>query len=153
MERESRFDYFMRIAYDVSRRSTCLRRSVGAVLVNANFEIIGTGYNGAPRGAPHCEVTGCVRQNLSIPSGTELALCRALHGEQNAIMQARGHGIETKNSVLYVTTFPCVTCTKMIIQCGIKKIYHAEPYFDSALSQQMLSESKVEVEQKDFDPK
>ncbi len=117
-------EYFMAIAELVSSRSTCLRRKVGAVIVK-DKRILATGYNGAPTGLPHCLDIGCLREKLHIPSGERQELCRGLHAEQNAILQAATNSrITLKGSVIYVTCQPCITCAKMIVNAGIKKIFH-----------------------------
>ncbi|MGL4790891.1 MAG: deoxycytidylate deaminase [Anaerotignaceae bacterium] len=137
-------EYFMEIAEIVKTRSTCLRRQVGAVIVRDN-RIITTGYNGSPTGTYHCSDKGtCPRIEMNIPSGERHELCRALHAEQNAIIQAANMGVSTDNSTLYVTTQPCVICAKMCINAGIKKIVYKGPYPDK-LSIEMLNEAKVEL--------
>jgi dCMP deaminase len=133
----------MAIAKMVAKRSTCLRRSVGAILVK-DKRILATGYNGAPAGLKHCEEVGCLRENSSIPSGQRHELCRGLHAEQNVIIQAAYHGISIKGATLYCTNKPCVICSKMLINAGIQKIYYEEGY-DDALSDQMFAEAGVEV--------
>ena len=99
-ERPSYDEYFMEMAHVVAKRSTCLRRSVGAILVK-DKHILSTGYNGAPKGLKHCSETGCLRENMNIPSGERHELCRGLHAEQNAIIQAAVFGISIKGSTLY----------------------------------------------------
>lgn len=136
--------YFMEIAMLVSRRSTCLRRQVGAVVVKER-NILSTGYNGAPTGITHCEVTGCLREKLNVPSGERHELCRGLHAEQNAIIQAAYHGTSIKDSVLYCTNLPCSICSKMIINAGIKKIVYKDGYMDK-LAEEMITESGIEIE-------
>lgn len=137
-------EYFMEIAEIVKTRSTCLRRQVGAVIVKDN-RIITTGYNGAPSGLRHCtEMGGCERQRLGIPSGERHELCRALHAEQNAIIQAAKLGISTDQSAIYVTVQPCVICAKMLINAGIVRIVHKGDYPD-ALAKVMLEEAGIEV--------
>ena len=136
--------YFMEIAMLVSRRSTCLRRQVGAVVVKER-NILSTGYNGAPAGITHCEVTGCLREKLNVPSGERHELCRGLHAEQNAIIQAAYHGTSIKDSVLYCTNLPCSICSKMIINAGIKKIIYKDGYMDK-LAEEMIIESGIEIE-------
>ena len=143
MERPSWPEYFMAITRLVAKRSTCLRRSVGAVLVKEK-RILATGYNGAPAGVKHCEEVGCLRADSSIPSGTRHELCRGLHAEQNVIIQAAYHGISIRDATLYCTNKPCVICSKMIINAGIKKIYYEEGY-DDALSEQMFAEAGLEL--------
>ncbi len=136
-------EYFMSIAKLVSTRSTCLRRKVGAILVK-DKRILCTGYNGAPAGLKHCLEIGCLRERLGIKSGQRHELCRALHAEQNVLIQAAYHGIQVSGSVLYCTNLPCVICTKMLINAGIKKIYYEEGYPDD-LSKDMLNEAKIEL--------
>jgi dCMP deaminase len=133
----------MAITKLVAKRSTCLRRSVGAILVKEK-RILATGYNGAPAGVRHCEEVGCVRENSSIPSGTRHELCRGIHAEQNVIIQAAYHGISIRDATLYCTNKPCVICSKMIINAGIKKIYYGEGY-DDALSEQLFGEAGLEL--------
>jgi dCMP deaminase len=134
----------MEIAMLVSRRSTCLRRQVGAVVVKER-NILSTGYNGAPTGITHCEVTGCLREKLNVPSGERHELCRGLHAEQNAIIQAAYHGTSIKDSVLYCTNLPCSICSKMIINAGIKRIIYKDGYMDK-LAEEMITESGIEIE-------
>lgn len=138
-------EYFMEIAEIVKTRSTCLRRQVGAVIVKDN-RIITTGYNGAPSGTFHCtDRNSCLRQELKIPSGQRHELCRALHAEQNAIIQAANVGVSTANTTLYVTTQPCVICAKMCINAGVQKIIYRGDYPDE-LSLEMLKEAGVILE-------
>jgi dCMP deaminase len=134
----------MTIAKLVSKRSTCLRRNIGAVLVK-DKRIIATGYNGAPTGIRHCEETGCLREKLGIKSGERHELCRGLHAEQNVIIQAAYYGVSTKDTVLYSTHKPCIICSKMIINAGIKKIYYLEGYPDP-LADEMIAEAHIEIE-------
>lgn len=138
-------EYFMDIAELVRTRSTCLRRKVGAVVVRDN-RILTTGYNGAPPGAKHCDEVGCLREKMGIPSGERHELCRALHGEQNAVIQAAKYGISIEGATIYTTTYPCVICTKILISSGIRKIVFKEGYPDE-LSAKFLDESGVEVYQ------
>jgi len=135
--------YFMDIAFLVAKRSTCLRRSVGAVLVK-NKRILATGYNGAPSGIRHCSETGCLREKLNVPSGERHELCRGIHAEQNSIIQAALHGVSIKGATLFCTNLPCSICAKMIINAGITKIYFNDGYAD-AMSEEMLKEAGVEV--------
>jgi len=143
LSRPSWPEYFMTIAEMVAKRSTCLRRHVGAILVK-NKRILATGYNGAPAGLKHCEEVGCIRQNASIPSGERHELCRGLHAEQNAIIQAAYHGISIAGSTLYCTNKPCVICSKMLINAGILKIFY-EKFYDDPLADQMITESGIEI--------
>lgn len=137
-------EYFMEIAEVVKTRSTCLRRQVGAIIVK-DKQILSTGYNGAPTGLKHCEETGCIREQLEVPSGERHELCRGLHAEQNAIIQASLHGVKIEGATIYVTTQPCVVCAKMIINSGIKKVVYRGDYPDK-LSAQMLAESGITVQ-------
>ena len=141
MTRPTWDEYFMEITKLVSKRSTCLRRKVGAVIVK-DKRILTTGYNGAPRGLLHCLEIGCLREINKVSSGERQELCRGLHAEQNAIVQAALHGLSIKDSVLYCTTQPCVTCAKMIINSGIKMIIYKEKYPDE-LARKMLKEAGV----------
>lgn len=136
-------EYFMEIAEIVKGRSTCLRRKVGAIIVKDN-RILSTGYNGAPKGLSHCSTTGCLREKLQVPSGERHELCRGLHAEQNAIIQAAVFGTAIDGATIYTTLSPCVVCTKMIINAGIKRIVLREDYNDS-LAISMLDESGIEV--------
>lgn len=133
----------MEIAHVVARRSTCLRRQIGAVIVREK-RILATGYNGAPSGLPHCLDIGCLRDELGIPSGTRHEICRALHSEQNAIMQAALHGISTKDSTLYCTHQPCILCAKAIISAGVRRVVYEGDYPDES-SREMLNMAKVEM--------
>lgn len=143
MQRPSWEEYFMEIARLVARRSTCLRRQVGAVVVKEK-NILATGYNGTPSGIAHCSEVGCLRQRLGVPSGERHELCRGLHAEQNAIIQAAKHGVNIGGSTLYCTNSPCVICSKMIINAGIRHIIYFEGYPD-ALSLELLRESGIDV--------
>ncbi len=134
-------DYFLRIATEVAKRSTCLRRAVGAVLV-CNKRILATGYNGAPRGLPHCAETGCLRQQNQVPSGERHELCRGLHAEMNALIQAAKHGITIDGAVLYSTTAPCSLCAKMLINSGVTRVVATGTYPD-AMAQDMFREADV----------
>ncbi len=133
----------MDIARLVARRSTCLRRQVGAVVVK-DKHILATGYNGTPSGITHCSEVGCLRQKLNVPSGERHELCRGLHAEQNAIIQAAKHGVNIAGATLYCTNSPCVICSKMIINAGVLKIVYLEGYPDT-LSRDMLREAGIET--------
>ena len=135
--------YFMDIAFLVASRSTCIRREVGALIVK-DKRILATGYNGAPTGIKHCIDTGCLRQKLNIPSGEKHELCRGIHAEQNAIIQAALHGVSIKGAVFFCTNQPCSICTKMIINAGIKKIYYSVAYSDP-MADEMLKEAGIEL--------
>ena len=136
-------EYFMGITQMVAQRSTCLRRKVGAILVR-DKRIIATGYNGAPAKVSHCLDIGCLREQQGIPSGERHELCRGLHAEQNAIIQAALHGFSIEGSTLYCTNMPCTICSKMLINARIEKIYYKEGYADS-LSSLLLAEAQVPV--------
>lgn len=135
--------YFMEIAVLVGKRSTCLRRAVGAVIIK-DKRVLATGYNGAPTGIRHCAETGCLRAQLNVPSGERHELCRGIHAEQNAIIQAAYHGVSIKDAVLFCTNLPCSICAKMIINAGIRKIYYLSGYADE-MSERMLDEAGIEV--------
>jgi dCMP deaminase len=137
----------MEIATVVSKRSTCLHRHVGAVLVR-DKHILSTGYNGAPSGLPHCEEVGCIRDRGNIPSGERHELCRGTHAEANAIIQAALHGISTENATMYCTHQPCVLCAKLIINAKIREVVYREPYPDS-LSLELLKQANIKVRQLD----
>lgn len=136
-------EYFLEVAKLVSERSTCRRRHVGAVAVR-DKRILATGYNGAPSGLAHCTDIGCIREKLKIPSGQRQELCRGLHAEQNIIIQAVIHKVDLKDSILYVTNQPCVTCSKLLIGVGIKKIVITQGYPDE-LARRMLREAGIKI--------
>jgi dCMP deaminase len=140
-ERPSWDEYFMKIALDVSERATCIRRKVGAVIVK-DKRILSTGYNGAPAGVTHCTKETCLRTINNVPSGERHELCRGLHAEQNAIIQAALHGVSINNASIYITNQPCSICTKMLINSGIKKFIYKEPYNDT-LAVEMIKEADV----------
>lgn len=144
-ERPSYDEYFMEMAYVVSKRSTCIRRKVGAILAK-DKHILSTGYNGAPKGLKHCSEIGCLREKLDIPSGHRHELCRGLHAEQNAIIQAAVFGISIKDSILYCTNTPCIVCVKMLINAGVKEIVFQGDYPDD-LAKKMINESKINIRQ------
>jgi dCMP deaminase len=142
-DRPSWDDYFMKIAEDVSTRATCVRRKVGAVIVKDKW-IISTGYNGVPMGITHCTPETCLRTIHGVPSGERHELCRGLHAEQNAIIQAALHGVSINGAVIYITNQPCSICTKMLINSGIRKFIYREPYPDR-LAEEMIAEAGIEV--------
>jgi dCMP deaminase len=133
----------MDMAKLAARRSSCLRRAVGAVLVK-DRRLLATGYNGVPSGVTHCDVTGCLRDRLQVPSGERHELCRGLHAEQNAIIQAAFHGVSIRDAVLYCTNLPCIICAKMLINAGVRRVVYIEGYSD-ALTREMLSEVGMEL--------
>jgi len=134
-------EYFMQICHLVASRTTCLRRAVGAVIVK-DRRILATGYNGVPKGIEHCLTRGCLRTELGIPSGQQHELCRGVHAEENAILQAARYGTSIEGASCYVTTQPCIMCAKSLINAGITEIVFAAAYPD-ALTQEMLDEAKV----------
>ena len=138
-------EYFMEMAEVTAKRSTGQRRQVGAVIVQ-DKHIIATGYNGAPRGIEHCgeRPDGCLREKLGIPSGEKHELCRALHAEQNAIIQAATLGQSVEGATIYVTNQPCVICAKMLINAGIEKIIVKEGYPDE-LAVEILEEAGIKI--------
>ena len=138
-------EYFMEMAEVTAKRSTCLRRHVGAVIVK-DKHIIATGYNGAPRGIAHCgeREGGCLRQQLGIPSGERHELCRALHAEQNAIIQAATYAQGIDGATIYITHQPCVICAKMIINAGIERIVVNEGYPDE-MAVSILEEAGLRI--------
>jgi len=135
--------YFMQIVDIVKERSTCLRRKVGALIVK-DKRILATGYNGAPTDLPHCDMVGCMREKLNVPSGQRHELCRGLHAEQNAIIQAAKMGVNIDGSVIYTTTYPCIICAKMIINAGIKKVIYKGSYHDE-MSEKIVEEAGIDV--------
>ena len=141
--RPSWHEYFMSIALLAATRSTCLRRQVGAVIVR-NKKVLATGYNGAPSGLKHCLDIGCLREQMGIPSGQRHELCRAIHAEQNAIIQAATSGVSIEGGILYSTTFPCILCAKMIVNAGIREIYITDGYPDD-LSKEIIDEAGIKV--------
>lgn len=137
----------MNITFLVAKRSTCLRRAVGALIVK-DKRILSTGYNGAATGLKHCLEIGCLREKLNVPSGEKHELCRGIHAEQNAIIQAAYHGVSIKDATLFCTNMPCSICAKMIINAGIKRIYYHSGYAD-VISKEMLKEAGIELIQFD----
>ena len=144
-KRPSWDSYFMQMAQVVAGRSTCLRRQVGAVMVK-DKQILSTGYNGSPSGLQHCDEVGCLRQTLNVPSGERHEICRAVHAEQNALVQAAKHGVAIAGADLYVTHQPCVLCTKLMINVGIRRVVYTHSYPDQ-LAVAMASEAGLELVQ------
>jgi dCMP deaminase len=141
--RKSWDEYFMAIARLVSERSTCLRRHVGAVLVR-DKRLLCTGYNGAPAGMRHCSEAGCLRSELAIPAGERIEICRGIHAEQNALVQAAAFGISVAGATLYCTHEPCVTCGKMLVNSRIREFVVGERYPDD-FGRRLLEEAGVSV--------
>lgn len=145
MERPNWDEYFMEMAQVTQKRSTCLRRQVGAVIVKEK-RIMATGYNGAPVGIKHCEERGgCLREQLNVPSGQRHEICMALHAEQNAIIQAAYLGQSIAGGTIYCTHQPCLICAKMIINAGLERIVVKEGYPD-VLAVQILDEAGLKIE-------
>ena len=130
-KRPSWDEYFMKMALLVAERSTCLRHHVGAVIVR-DKRILTTGYNGAACGTKDCLELGCLRDEMKIPSGTKHEICRAIHAEQNAIIQAGLHGINIKDAIIYCTHSPCILCAKMLANSRIKKFITCNAYPDKS---------------------
>ncbi len=143
MKRPTWDEYFMKITNLVAERSTCMRRMVGATIVK-DKKIVSTGYNGAPKGLKHCLEIGCLREEMGIPSGERHELCRGAHAEQNAIIQAAGSGTNLDGATMYCTDSPCSTCTKMIINSGIRRLVLGKKYPDE-LGEKLISESGIDT--------
>jgi len=149
IERPSWDKYFMKLAYLVRERSTCLSRHVGAVIVR-DKKILTTGYNGPPKGLKHCqELGGCLKERLDIPIGQDKDVTRAVHAEQNAIAQAASSGVSVEDATIYCTNFPCFTCIKILINSGIKEIVFHEDYEDP-FSKEMIKEANIKVRKVDL---
>lgn len=143
MNRPNSKEYYMMMAELAATRSTCMSRSVGAVIVK-NKQVISTGYNGAPRKLTHCKDAGCIRRELNVESGKRHELCRGVHAEQNAVLQAAMYGTSVKGATVYSTTYPCIICAKILINAGIRRIIYRDSYKDK-LSAEILEQSDVEV--------
>jgi len=143
MERPDNDTYFMEMARLISTRSTCVRRQVGAVIVK-DKRVLTTGYNGSPKGTMHCEELGCMRVQKNIPSGTMHELCRGVHAEQNAVIQAAYFGISIDGGTVYTTTYPCSMCSKILINAGIREVVYDDSYSDE-LSKKLFEETKIKV--------
>ena len=149
-KRPEKDEYFLKIASVVAERSTCRRHHMGAVAVK-NKHILTTGYNGAPAGARDCLELGCLRDELDIPSGTRHELCRAIHAEQNVIIQAGLHGVSLEGSTVYCTHTPCVLCAKMLVNAKIARFVSFGKYNDDTFVG-LFKEAGVEVDMKDRPP-
>ncbi len=143
-------EYFLKIASVVAERSTCHRHHVGAVAVR-DKHILATGYNGAPSGLKDCLELGCLRDELNIPSGTRQEVCRGIHAEQNAIIQAGLHGVSLEGSTIYATHTPCVLCAKMLVNAKIKRYVSFGEYNDNAFTD-LFREAGIEVDIKKRPP-
>lgn len=135
--------YFLKIASVVAERSTCRRHNMGAIAVR-DKHILTTGYNGAPAGLKDCLELGCLRDELGIPSGTRQEICRAIHAEQNVIIQAALHGISLEGATIYCTHTPCVLCAKMLVNARIKRFVSFREYNDDSY-REMFKEAGIEV--------
>ncbi len=144
MNRPTVDEYFMSMAALASERSTCLRRKVGAVIVK-DKQVISTGYNGAPKDMAHCGEAGCLRENMGAESGTRHELCRGVHAEQNAVIQAAVFGVSVKGGTLYTTHHPCVLCVKIVINAGLERIVYKDGYPDE-LAEKMIMENGIQIE-------
>ena len=141
-----KWDYrFMEMSHVIAGWTSCFApgRAIGAVIVK-DKRILSTGYNGAPSGLPHCDVVGCLREQLHVPSGHNHELCRAVHAEQNAVVQAARYGISIEGSTVYTTTAPCVLCVKVMLNAGVSCVVYGDSYPDE-LAQRFLDESDMEV--------
>ncbi|MDO4952568.1 MAG: cytidine/deoxycytidylate deaminase family protein [Synergistaceae bacterium] len=144
MQRTTWDEYFLQIARLVASRSTCLRKQVGAVIVK-DRHILATGYNGSPQGTRHCTEIGCVREEMKIPHGARYEMCRACHGEENAILQSARHGVSIEGADIYCTHKPCINCTKMILNSGIKRVfYETDDLPLNGLQEDLIAQAKVE---------
>ena len=141
-KRPSWDEYFMKMAYLAAERSTCIRHHVGAVIVKGNH-IISSGYNGAAAKVKDCIELGCLRYQMGIASGTRHEICRAIHAEQNAIIQAALHGASTEGATIYCTHSPCIICAKMVVNAKIKRFVTANRYPDKSY-EELFSEAGVE---------
>jgi dCMP deaminase len=147
MERPCIDDYFMEITHVVAKRSTCLREKVGCIIVR-DKRILTTGYNGAPVNFPHCLEIGCLRDERKIKPGERHEICRAVHAEQNAIIQAALYGISIKDATMYSTHQPCILCAKMIINTGIKAVVYGRSYPDD-LALEYLKRAGIKIKKYD----
>ncbi len=147
MDRISVDEYFLKIAAVVAERSTCRRHHVGAVAVR-DKRILTTGYNGAPSGAKDCLELGCLRNERDIPSGTRHEVCRAIHAEQNAIIQGSLHGVSLEGSTIYCTHTPCILCAKMLVNAKIDRFVSYSNYADDSFIK-LFEEAGIEFEKKD----
>jgi dCMP deaminase len=137
-------EYFLKVASVVAERSTCLRHHVGAVAVR-DKHILATGYNGAASGLKDCLELGCLRDDMGVPSGTRHEICRAIHAEQNVIIQAALHGISLEGATIYATHSPCILCAKMLVNARIKRFVTFGEYADNAF-RDLFEEAAIEFE-------
>jgi len=144
MSRPELDEYFLKIASVVGERSTCRRHHMGAIAVR-DKHILSTGYNGAAAGLKDCLELGCLRDELKIPSGTRTEICRAIHAEQNVIIQAALHGVSLEGATIYCTHTPCVLCAKMMVNARIKRVVNFREYADDSFVE-MFKEAGVEYD-------
>ena len=144
MQRPSIDDYFLKIASVVGERSTCRRHNMGAISVR-DKHILSTGYNGAAAGLKDGLDLGCLRDEMGIPSGERHEICRAIHAEQNVIIQAALHGVSLEGATIYCTHTPCVLCAKMLVNSRIARFVSFGKYNDDAF-EELFAESGIEVE-------
>ena len=140
-DRPSWDEYFAKIVKDVAMRSTCFKRQIGAIVVNADHEIVATGFNGNVRGAKHCDDIGCIKDEMGLKSGEGHEWCTAVHAEQNALIQA---GKQSRGANMYVNAFPCKICARLAVNAGIKRVVISGEYTDKD-GLKILSECGVEV--------
>ncbi len=151
MKRPEADQYFLKVAAVVAERSTCQRHHVGAVAVR-DKHILATGYNGAPAGSRDCLELGCLRNERNIPSGERHEICRAIHAEQNVIIQAALHGVNLEGSTIYATHTPCVLCAKMLINARIERYVSFGKYSDDSFIQ-LFKDAGIGVDIKEKPPK
>ena len=137
-------EYFLKIASVVAERSTCRRHHVGAVAVR-DKHILSTGYNGAAAGLKDCLELGCLREAQNIPSGTRHEICRAIHAEQNAIIQASLHGVSLEGGTIYCTHTPCILCAKMLVNAKVKRFVSFSKYADDSFVE-LFDQAGIEVD-------
>ena len=143
-------EYFLKMAFLVAERSTCLRHHVGAIIVK-DKHVLTSGYNGAAKNIADCSELGCLRNQLNIRSGERHEICRAIHAEQNAIIQAGLHGVNINEGTLYCTHSPCIICAKMIVNSGIKRVVIGSEYPDEFnLVMNLFQEAGVQLDQITF---
>ncbi len=143
-------EYFLKIASVVAERSTCRRHHVGAVAAR-DKHILATGYNGAAAGLKDCLELGCLRDEMKIPSGTRHEICRGIHAEQNAIIQASLHGVSLEGATVYVTHTPCILCAKMLVNARIKRFVTFGKYADDSFVE-LFNEAGIEFEVRERPP-
>ncbi|UCH52154.1 MAG: cytidine/deoxycytidylate deaminase family protein [Chloroflexota bacterium] len=150
MNRPDIDEYFLKIASVVAERSTCRRHHIGAVAVK-DKHILATGYNGAAAGLKDCLDLGCLRDEMKIPSGTRHEICRGIHAEQNAIIQASLHGVSLQGATVYVTHTPCILCAKMLANARIKRFVTFGKYADDSFVE-LFKEAGIEFEARERPP-